>query len=134
MDLQILSIARRARFLIIAVILVVSLLLLYTSNNLTTAQSQLSNVYKASAAWTGSRLAAVMAEEAVIDSSIPRLVAYNKIPETRLGPVGDQVVLLMASDRKGSQGRPIPDLHERAYENRREYADWHGKIVQTCTA
>jgi hypothetical protein len=49
-----------------------------------------------------------------------------KMPETGKGPRGKDIVLLMASDKRGNQGQPIHDLRERAKENRQEYADWHG--------
>ncbi|GAB7354565.1 hypothetical protein MBLNU459_g5018t1 [Dothideomycetes sp. NU459] len=52
--------------------------------------------------------------------------AYSKRPETGDGPRGKDVVLLMASDKKGNQGNSISYMHERAAENRKEYADWHG--------
>jgi hypothetical protein len=49
-----------------------------------------------------------------------------KIPETGKGPRGKEIVLLMASDQRGNQGKPIHNLRERVTENRQEYADWHG--------
>lgn len=72
-------------------------------------------------------IAAVVEAEANSTSPVP--ISFTKLPETSPGPKGREIVLLMASDN-GQQGNPIPYHHERAYENRKEFADWHGYTLE----
>jgi len=115
------------RSLAIVAIVLTSFLLLHASGTTDTARQHISNALASQGPWAGSSSAAIAAaEEAEIGSTSPRPVSFAKIPETRPGPVGEQIVLLMASDAAGNQGNPIPHLHDRSYENKKEYADWHG--------
>lgn len=115
------------RTLTVIAIVVTSFLLLHASGTTDTARQHISNVLTSQGPWAGSSSAAIAAaEEAELGSTSPRPGSFVKIPETRPGPVGDEILLLMASDAVGNQGNPIPHLHDRSYENKKEYADWHG--------
>lgn len=54
--------------------------------------------------------------------NVPDSIVYSKD-----GPKPSEVILLAASDGKGHNGG-IPDLLEKAKQNRKEYADLHGYI------
>jgi len=123
--------SRHKRYLLAAAAILLSLYLLLITTDTHVSRQQLSTAVASYSPWRKSdrppsAAEIEAAEEAEIGSAAPFPASLVKISETRPGPSGDQIVLLMASDDKGNQGNPIPHLHDRAYENRKEYADWHG--------
>jgi len=124
--------SRHRRYLLVVGAILISVYLLLIASGTHVSRQQLSSAIATTySSWRepDSSLSAAeiaAAEEAEIGSAAPFPASLVKIPETKPGPSADQIVLVMASDDKGNQGNPILHLHERAYENRKEYADWHG--------
>jgi len=130
MNTSISTILSYRRSLAVAAIVLTSFFLLHASGTTDTARQHISNALTTQGPWAGSNPAAIAAaQDAEAGSTSPWPASFVKVPETRPGPVGDQILLLMASDAVGNQGNPIPHLHNRSYENKKEYADWHGMDI-----